>query len=141
MSPDADLAALYTRGLRDIAARVRVDKRLVPADVSVTRTSRACGSSVTLDICRDGSTITTLGWRTRACTLGMAATALVVAHVPGRTFEELAEVAVLLRRLLAGEDVLFPAPWHDLAMFATAQDLPARHGSIMLPFDALAEAA
>lgn len=141
MNDEAALEALYTRGLRDLATSIRADRRLVPADISVTRRSRTCGSSVTLDVRLDGDRLAALGWRTRACTLSMGATAVIVAHAPGRTFLEIARIAELLRRLLEGKDVSFPKPWGDLKMFAAAQNLRARHGAIMLPFEVLAEAA
>lgn len=141
MTADADVLALYQRGLRDLAARVRNDRRLVPADISVTRTSRSCGSSVTVDLRREGDRIGDLGWRTRACTLGMAATAVMVQAAVGQSFDEVEEIAGMLRRLLQGDDVQFPERWKDLEMFAAARGFPSRHGSIMLPFDAVAEAA
>ncbi|WP_439271129.1 iron-sulfur cluster assembly scaffold protein [Pseudochrobactrum sp. HB0163] len=141
MTADADLNALYQRELREMAAKIRADKRLVPADISVTRTSPVCGSSVTIDIRRDGAYIHELGWRTRACTLGMAATAIVVQAAIDQNFKAVEEIAAMLRRLLQGEDVTFPAGWQALEMFAAARTFPSRHGSIMLPFEALAEAA
>lgn len=140
MSADADLAALYQRGLRDLAAGVRNDRRLVPADASITRTSRTCGSTVTLDVQWRGNAIGALGWRTRACTLGMASTAIVVRHATGETCASVGEIAGLLRRLLAGEAVTFPEPWRDLAMFEAARAFPSRFGSILLPFEAVAGA-
>lgn len=141
MTAEAELAALYQNDLRQWAAQVRNDRRLVPAEVSVTRTSRTCGSSVTLDIRCDNEKILELGWRTRACTLGMASTSIVVRHAPCRSFVEIAQTAEALRRLLAGEDVAFPEQWKELARFAAARNFPTRHNSIMLPFEALAEAA
>jgi NifU-like protein involved in Fe-S cluster formation len=141
VSNDTDLASVYSRRLRELAAKVRADKRLVSAKMSVTRSSRSCGSSVTLDICRDGDTITALGWRTRACTLGMAATAIVIDQAQGRRFCDVVAVAERLRLLLAGGDEEIPPPWNDLMVFSAARDLTARHGSIMLPFEALIHAS
>lgn len=141
MSPDTELTALYQSDLRDWAAQVRKDTRLVPAGVSITRNSRTCGSSVTLDIRRDEDRILELGWRTRACTLGMASTAIVVRNASGRSFAEIAQAADTLRRLLRGDDVSFSRQWEDLAKFTAARNFPARHNSIMLPFEALAEAS
>lgn len=140
MTADADLAALYQGSLRDLAASVRNDRRLVSADASVTRTSRTCGSSITLDVQWQGYSISALGWRTRACTLGMASTAIIVQHAVGETCAGVGENAHLLRRLLAGENVTFPDPWGDLAMFTAARVFPSRFGSIMLPFEALSGA-
>lgn len=141
MSDDAELAALYRHDLRDWAAQVRNDRRLVPADASITRTSRTCGSSVTLDIRRHEDRILELGWRVRACTLGMAATAVVVRHAPGRRFDDVAGVAAMVGDLLNGEDVVFPDGWRDLAAFQAARNFPARHNSIMLAFAALSAGA
>lgn len=141
MTANADLNALYQRELREMAAKIRADKRLVPADISISRTSPICGSSVTIDIRRDGEFIRELGWRTRACTLGMAATATVVQAAIDQNFKAVKEIAAMLRRLLQGEDVTFPARWQALEMFAAARTFPNRHGSIMLPFEALAEAS
>ncbi|WP_435656672.1 iron-sulfur cluster assembly scaffold protein [Brucella pituitosa] len=138
MTVDKEIAALYHRDLRDWATLVRNDKRLVPPDVSITRNSRTCGSSITLDIRRDEDLILEVGWRTRACTLGMASTAVVVRHAPGQSVAEVAHVAEKLRRLLAGENVSFTGQWEDLARFTAARDFPTRHNSIMLPFEALA---
>lgn len=141
MSPDAEFAALYRRDLRDLAAQVRNDRRLVPADFSITRNSRTCGSSVTLDIRCDLDRILELGWRTRACTLGMASTAVVVRNAPGQDFAEVEKAAYTLRCFLKGGDVSFPRQWEDLAKFKVARSFTARHNSIMLPFEALAEAS
>lgn len=141
MTGDAELAALYQRELRDWAAQVRNDKRLASPKASVTRNSRTCGSSVTLDIQHDGDRILELGWRTRACTLGMASTAIVVRNALGLSFPDVAEAGGMLRRVLAGEDVSFPKRWENLASFTAARNFPSRHTSIMLPFEALAEAS
>lgn len=137
MSPEAELAALYHQDLRDWAAEVRNDKRLAPADITMTRNSRNCGSSVTLDIRRDKDRIFELGWRVRACTLGMASTAIVVQNAPGQSFEDVAAIAATLRRQLAGDGAIFPERWRDLAVFAAAKRFPTRHNSIMLAFDVL----
>lgn len=141
MTANAELAALYQRDLRDWAAQVRNDKRLVPANISVTRISRICGSSVTLDIRHNKDRILEIGWRTRACTLGMASTAVVVRNALGQSFADVAHAGETLRRFLAGEDVSFSGKWGDLAKFSGARNYPTRHNSIMLPFEALAEAA
>lgn len=141
MTGHAGIAELYRRELRELASKVRADKRLQSAELTVARTSRTCGSTVTLDIAQLNGVISDLGWRTRACTLGMAATAAVISHAPGKSFAECSRIGEDLRRLLAGEEVTFPAEWRDLSMFKAARALPERHGSILLPFDALEEAA
>lgn len=141
MITEGDLAQLYEARVRDWARKVRNDARLAPADLTVSRTSPLCGSTLALDIRHKGEVVTALGYRARACTLGMAATAVVAAKAPGRSFGEIAETGAQLAALLAGEDVVFADHWAELGMFTAARAFPTRHGSIMLPFDALAEAA
>lgn len=140
MTGNADLAALYQERVRHWAARVRNDRRLSPADVTVTKKSPICGSALTLDVRAQDRTVTELGYRVRACTLGMASAAVVVATAPGRAAEDTLAAGQRLRELLTGEDTRFPAPWEALEMFIAARDFPTRHGSILLPFEALAEA-
>ncbi|HHG5368185.1 TPA: iron-sulfur cluster assembly scaffold protein [Pseudomonas aeruginosa] len=132
-----DLQALYSTDIRKWASKVRADRRLVPANASITHVSRTCGSTVTLDICYEGETIVALGYRTRACTLGMAATAVVAQIAPGHTQDEIAGIRQQLARFLAGEEVLFPPAWTVLTMFSAARRFPARHDAILLPFDIL----
>ncbi len=141
MTTEGDLDTLYQARVRDWARKVRNDARLVPADLTVSPTSPLCGSTLALDIRHDGRTVTALGYRARACTLGMASTAVVVAKAPGRSFAKIGEAGAQLAALLAGENVVFPDHWEELGMFTAARAFPTRHGSIMLPFDALAEAA
>jgi len=141
MTTEGDLDALYQARVRNWARKVRNDARLVPADLTVSRTSPLCGSTLALDIRHDGRLVTALGYRARACTLGMASTAVVVAKAPGQSFAEIGEAGAQLAALLAGVDVNFADYWAELGMFTAARAFPTRHGSIMLPFDALAEAA
>jgi len=84
MATDAELAALYQKRIRDLASRIRVDRRLPDPQVTVTRRSRVCGSMVTLDVDFDDGRIKRIGFRTRACSLGTASTAIVVEVGPGR---------------------------------------------------------
>lgn len=138
---DTALAALYERRVRDWARRARDDLRLADADVSVTRTSPICGSRLTLDLRCESGRIVALGHRARACTLGMAATAIVVAGAIGETLADVLTVGEALAQLLDGAEVGFPERWRELEIFAAARAFPMRRGSILLPFDALAEAS
>ncbi|MBL6431194.1 MAG: iron-sulfur cluster assembly scaffold protein [Alphaproteobacteria bacterium] len=107
MTADADLAALYQDRVRHWAARVRNDRRLSHPAITVTKSSPLCGSALTFDVRADGRTLVELGYRVRACTLGMAAAAVVVANGPGTPVADILFAGQMLRRLLAGEDVHF----------------------------------
>jgi NifU-like protein involved in Fe-S cluster formation len=76
----------------------------------------------------------------RACALGQASASLMGEHVLGRTPDELAAARDTLAAFLAGErdDA---GDWPGLEIFLPARPHAARHASIRLAFEAVAEAA
>jgi len=137
---DATLEALYQRRVREWAARVRSDKRLTDPDSTVTCRGAICGSVLTLDVNWAGGVVAELGWRTRACTLTMASTAILVAAAIGQTPAQVARAGAVLKQLLSGTEPNFPEGWEKLAMLSPARDFPARHDSVLLPFMAMEQA-
>ncbi|PVA07444.1 iron-sulfur cluster assembly scaffold protein [Thalassorhabdomicrobium marinisediminis] len=136
---DTALARLYQPRIREHAARVRRDKRLDNPDVTVTCRSPVCGSAITLDLIIHDGTLTKIGWKGRACTLGMASLGIVVCAAIGQSEVQIAEAGRRLAELLRGEDVDFPQAWIGLAVFCSAREFPTRFGSIELPFDAITQ--
>lgn len=141
MNNDENLTALYQERVRYWAAKVRNDRRLIDPEITITRTTPLCGSLLTLDVKQNGGTILALGYKARACTLGMASAAIVIEKAIGLSFSELIEVQRIVGNLLAGENAIFPVLWEEFAIFSAARAFPTRHGSIMLPFVVLNEAA
>ena len=76
----------------------------------------------------------------RACALGQASAALLGAHVVGRTPDEIAAARDALAAYLKGEAAT-PGDWPGLEVFDLARPHKARHGSILLAFQAAADAA
>jgi len=81
-----------------------------------------------------------LGQLVRACALGQASAALMGEHAIGRSAPELAAARDALADFLAGkrDD---PGDWPGLEIFEPARPHTARHASIRLAFEAVAEAA
>ena len=136
---DAVLAALYQPRIREFSARVRADRRLEAPDVTTTCRSPVCGSMMTLDLCIRDDTLVALGWKARACTLGMASLGIVSQAAIGQTRDQIADAGQQLSTLLQGQDVDFPRAWSDLSVFAAARGFPTRFASIGLPFQAIAQ--
>ena len=136
---DAALAALYQPRIREHAARVRADRRLAAPDVTVTCRSPVCGSMLTLDLVFHEDKLAHIGWKARACTLGMASLGIVARAGIGQTENQIADVGGQLSALLQGEAVVFPEPWGELDLFCAARTFPTRFGSIALPFQAIAQ--
>ena len=134
-------APLYTRDILRLAASIPHLGRLPEADANVEKRAPVCGSSVVVGVVLDGEgRLAALGQEVKACAFGQASAALMGAHALGRSPPELAEARDALAAWLAGtrDD---PGAWPDLETLAPARRLTARHGAILLPFQAVAEAA
>lgn len=134
-------AALYNSTILRLATSIPHQTRLDQPQASVARRSPICGSRVTVDVVigPDGR-LAELGQEVRACALGQASAALMAEHAIGRTPAELAAARDALTAFLAGarDD---PGDWPGLDIFAPAIPHSARHPSIRLAFEAVAEAA
>ena len=134
-------APLSNQTILRLATAIPHAERLDPADATVEKRSPVCGSRVTIDVRLgpDGR-VAALGQQVRACALGQAAAALMGQNAIGRSPEELAEARDALAGFLA-EQRDMPGDWPGLDIFVPALPHKARHASIRLAFEAVAEAA
>ena len=134
-------APLYNTEILRLAASIPHHARLESPMATVEKRSPICGSRVTADVTVDESgRVAELGLLVRACALGQASASLMAAQAIGRTPEELDAVRDSLTRWLAGERTEMP-DWPGLEIFTPALPHSARHPSIRLGFEAVAEAA
>jgi NifU-like protein involved in Fe-S cluster formation len=134
-------APLYNTEILRLAATIPHHQRLPDPMASVEKRSPVCGSRVIVDVDLDAAgRIAALGMQVRACALGQAAASLMGAHAIGRTPAELDAVRIALTNWLAGEGDT-PPDWPGLDLFTPALPHSARHPSIRLAFEAVAEAA
>jgi NifU-like protein involved in Fe-S cluster formation len=133
--------ALYNRDILRLAASIPHHRRLAEPQASVEKRSPICGSQVAVDVVLDEEgRVSMLGQEVKACALGQASASLMGSHAVGKTPAELAQARDLLSAFLAGEGD-DPGPWPGLNLLRDAQPYTARHPSILLPFQAVAEAA
>ncbi len=133
--------ALYNTRILALAAASAGLERLAAPQASVMRVSPVCGSKVTADITLDAEgRVAAHGWQVRACALGQSATTLVADTITGKTASDLGIARAALADWLAGTDDT-PPDWPGLEIFAPARPHRARHGSILLAFDAAHAAA
>ncbi|MEH3107587.1 MAG: iron-sulfur cluster assembly scaffold protein [Sphingomonas fennica] len=134
-------ADLYNTHILRLAATIPHQTRLAAPQATVEKRSPVCGSRVTVDVALgpDGR-VSELGQEVRACALGQASAGLMGAEAIGRTPAELAAARDALAGWLAGGRP-DPGDWPGLAIFTPALPHSARHASIRLAFEAVAEAA
>ncbi|MGQ0661496.1 iron-sulfur cluster assembly scaffold protein [Sphingosinicella sp.] len=134
-------APLYTRDILRLAASIPHLRRLDGAQASVEKRAPVCGSRVFVEIALDeAGRAAALGQEVKACALGQASAALMGRHAIGRSADEFAAGRDALAAFLAGRSD-DPGDWPGIEALAVARNYPARHGAILLPFEAVAEAA
>ena len=133
-------APLYNKDILRLAASIPHHRRLAQPQATVEKRSPTCGSRVTADVRMEGGKLVELGLDVKACALGQASAALMSAQAIGLTAAELETARDKLTAYLAGkgDDLNF---WPGLTVLAPARGYPARHASIRLSFEAVAEAA
>jgi len=136
----ADLDAIYNTKLLELAAHIPCSERLKTPDATATAHSKLCGSTVTIDLKMDGDRVTDYGQTVKACLLGQAAAAIVGGHIVGSSGSELREAGAAMRRMLKEDGAPPSGRFADLALLEPVRHYKARHGSVMLTFDAIEKA-
>lgn len=131
------MSELYNTEILRLTTRIPHQTRLEAPDVTVVKTSRVCGSRLTVDAVVQKGVITAFGQEVKACALGQAAAAIVGEHVVGLTEGELFSVADQFRTMVKTGEARFPEKWAKLALLAPVKDHPGRQGSVNLPFQVL----
>lgn len=140
MADDDDLMALYSRRLLALAADIPHLGRLEAPDGSATVRSPQCGSTVTAQVILSGGRVSAFAQQVRACALGQASAAVLGQAVIGRTPAELAAARDAVHAMLQG-DAPPPPPFAEAEALSAARGFANRHASILLAWQAAAEAA
>lgn len=131
---------LYNIAILRLAASIPFHERLPHPDASIEKRSPVCGSRITVDVTVDpGGRLLALGQQVQACALGQASASLMATHAIGKSAEELEDTIAALGAFLAGSRK-DPGDWPGLKVFSAARPHSARHASILLPFEAVAQA-
>ncbi len=132
---------LYNTRILRLAAAIPHQARLALPQASVQKHSPICGSRVTVDVVMAHGKVAQFGQEVRACALGQASASILGAHVIGRTADELAQTVDALRAFLQSGGDAPSGVYAELELFGPAIPHRARHASILLSFEAAAEAA
>ena len=132
-----DLKDLYSKRVMELASEIPRQERLAAPQVTVFHDSPICGSRINVDLVVEEGRIAEYGHTVRACTLGQASSSIMARHVVGRSTEELRATAKALRAMLKEGAPPPSGEWDELKVLEPARDYKARHGSILLPFEAV----
>lgn len=133
-------STLYTPDILRLALATAAVPRLDRPDGSVELRAPLCGSRVTVDVTLATGLVTAVGLDVRACAMGQASAALLAQAIVGKSETALASTARALKLWLSGDEASAP-DWPGITALAPARAYPARHGAILIPFEAAAAAA
>ena len=132
-------ATLYTPQILALAVELARYPLAPDGSLHGSARSKSCGSTLDISLeCGPDGTIEMLGMRVSACAIGQASAAIFARHALGMSRDQIVAGKSAIEPWLAGQGPI-PA-WPDLQLIAPAQAYPARHGAILLPWKAAAEA-
>ena len=134
------ISSLYQDKLIDLASEAVNLERLKRWDATATAVSKACGSSVTVDLLLSGEVISAVGQNVNACALGSASSVIASSKLVGKSYKEIYEIRQELLNMLQNNGPVPRGEWSELGLFESAKDLKNRHQSILLVFDAVLSA-
>ena len=131
---------IYNTDVLRLAAHISRIDPLPGADAEAALRSPLCGSTIAVQICAAGGRITDYAQEVKACALGQAAASVMAAEVIGKDAAKIAAVRAVVEAMLKSDGAPPDGDWAALAALQPAKDAKARHGAILLPFDAVLKA-
>ena len=129
----------YTKDILRLAAGQEHHGSLEAPDARVERRSRTCGSTIRVDLTIADNRVEAIAVDVAACAYGQAAATLMTRHARGHSRADIEDTLTALRAWLAGERD-DPGSWPELDRLSPARERVGRHGAVVLPFEALADA-
>lgn len=131
------LSDLYSGKILEAAAAIPPARRLSAPDASATKTSRVCGSQVSVDLVMKGGVVAEFGMEAKACALGQASASILARNIIGATADEIYALRDAMRAMLKdGGDPPAGARWKEMESLIAIRDYPQRHASTMLAIEA-----
>ena len=131
---------LYSARILKLAAGLPHLGRLADAEGSSQKTSKLCGSTITVDVKLADGKVVAFAQDVRACALGQAAASVLGEHVLGADLAEIEVARDALRAMLKDDGPPPAGRFAELAVLEPVKAYPARHASTLLAFEAAAEA-
>jgi NifU-like protein involved in Fe-S cluster formation len=131
---------LYSAKILRAAAHMPHAGRLAAPDGSSEKTSKLCGSKITVDLMLADGKVSDFAQDVKACALGQAAAAVLGEHVIGATEAEIVAARDGLYAMLKTGGPPPQGRFSDLAMLEPVKDYAPRHASTLLAFEAAVEA-
>ena len=130
---------IYTKTILRFASNIPNAERLKSPDISITRRTAVCGSSMTVDLNIKNGKIEQIGLDIKACALGQASASIFAKNAIGLTLKEVQKLKNELINFLKTGDFRIKKPFEDYKYLDPARSVPYRHDSILLVLDSTEE--
>ncbi len=132
------MSSSYTKEILRLAMEASQFPKLSNPTFSAMHRAPVCGSAITLDLDTFGSsTIQRIGFTLSACAFGQASSALFAQNAIGLNGNDVSEALGRIKGWLEGDGDM---PWLGFEAMAPVKSLSARHGAVLLPFEAAVKA-
>jgi len=130
---------IYTKTILELASSIPYTVRLSNPDISVTKRTAVCGSSITVDLDIKNAKIEKIGLDVKACALGQASASIFAKNAIGLNLKEVRNLRIQLNEFLKTGNFKVKTPFGEYKYLDPARAVPYRHDSIMLIIDSTEE--
>ena len=134
------LEELYKEVILDHYRAPRNKGRVDPHDVALERNNPLCGDEIELFLKFDGDNLTGIGFEGKGCSISQASASMMTEKVKGMPAKEAAELAELMKRMMAGDEDGDPDVLGELVSMKGVVKYPVRIKCALLGWNTLLEA-
>ncbi|AQX21295.1 NifU-like protein involved in Fe-S cluster formation [Bartonella sp. CDC_skunk] len=128
---------IYSNKILEHAAHISRIGRLNNPDATSKKYARFCGSTVTVDLKVENSTIIDFSHEICACVLGQASSSILANHIIGQKTQDLKILYEIIQHMLIKDGSPPSPPFEEFACLKPIKNYQTRHASVMLTFDAV----
>jgi nitrogen fixation NifU-like protein len=135
----AQISALYQEMILDHYRRPRNKGEIADADETIVMKNPLCGDEITVQVRRDGDTISDIGFSGRGCSISQASASMMTQLVKGKKLDEIDSLRARFRDMVMGNETGEDKSLGSLRALKGVAKFPARVRCALLAWNALEE--
>jgi nitrogen fixation protein NifU and related proteins len=135
----AQISALYQEMILDHYRRPRNKGEIADPDETIVMKNPLCGDEITVQVKRDGDTISDIGFSGRGCSISQASASMMTQLVKGKKVDEIDSLRERFRDMVMGNEGEEDKSLGSLRALSGVARFPARVKCALLAWNALEE--
>ena len=136
----AQISALYQEMILDHYRRPRNKGEIENPDETIVMKNPLCGDEITIQVKRDGDSISDIGFTGRGCSISQASASMMTQLVKGKSVNEIETLRGRFRDMVMGSGDVDEKSLGSLKALSGVAKFPARVRCALLAWNALEEA-